>query len=278
MPAADLTLLLAFGAGIVSFVSPCVLPLVPAYLAQLTVVAVVRGEAPAGTGSSRWLAIRHALAYVVGFAAVFTFLGISASLIGGGLYDYLPTLRTIGGLLLILMGLNLAGILTLPAVERLFQRTWRPLEAGAVGQLARASGTVSLRGPLAASGSPGLGDRLGGRLVGGRGGWLASFGLGVVFAVGWTPCIGIILGSILTLAASSGQTLQGGLLLFSYSLGLGLPFVALAIVYDRAPAVIRPLVRNGRSVSLVGGLLVVAIGFAMVFDWLTLLARFSPGV
>ncbi|HEY5275858.1 MAG TPA: cytochrome c biogenesis protein CcdA, partial [Coriobacteriia bacterium] len=112
MPASDLTLVLAFGAGIISFVSPCVLPLVPAYIGQLTVVAVVRGEGPAAAGSSRWLAVRHSLAYVVGFASVFTFLGVSASLIGGGLYDLLPTLRAIGGLVLIVMGLNLAGILT----------------------------------------------------------------------------------------------------------------------------------------------------------------------
>jgi cytochrome c-type biogenesis protein len=278
MPASDLTLLLAFGAGIISFVSPCVLPLVPAYIGQLTVVAVVRGEGPAAAGSSRWLAVRHSLAYVVGFASVFTFLGVSASLIGGGLYDLLPTLRTIGGLVLIVMGLNLAGILTLPAIQRVFQRTWRPLEAGAAGQLARSSGTVSFGTQRDGGGDPGFGERLGGRLVGGRGGWLASFGLGVVFAVGWTPCIGIILGGILTVAASSGQTLQGGLLLFAYSLGLGLPFVALAIVYDRAPAVIRPLVRHGRAVSTIGGLLVVAIGLAMVFDVLTLLARLAPGV
>jgi cytochrome c-type biogenesis protein len=278
MPASDLTLLLAFGAGIISFVSPCVLPLVPAYIGQLTVVAVVRGEGPAAASSSRWLAVRHSLAYVVGFASVFTFLGVSASLIGGGLYDLLPTLRTIGGLVLIVMGLNLAGILTLPAIQRVFQRTWRPLEAGAAGQLARSSGTVSFGTQRDASRDPGFGERLGGRLVGGRGGWLASFGLGVVFAVGWTPCIGIILGGILTVAASSGQTLQGGLLLFAYSLGLGLPFVALAIVYDRAPAVIRPLVRHGRAVSTIGGLLVVAIGLAMVFDVLTLLARLAPGV
>ncbi len=278
MPASDLTLLLAFGAGIISFVSPCVLPLVPAYIGQLTVVAVVRGEDRGASGSARWLAVRHSLAYVVGFAAVFTFLGVSASLIGGGLYDLLPTLRTIGGVLLIVMGLNLAGILTLPALQRLFQRTWRPLEAGAAGQLARSSGTLSFGTPVNGSRAPGLGERLGGRLVGGRGGWLASFGLGVVFAVGWTPCIGIILGSILTVAASSGQTVQGGLLLFAYSLGLGLPFVALAIVYDRAPGVIRPLVRHGQAVSFVGGLLVVAIGLAMVFDVLTLLARLAPGV
>jgi cytochrome c-type biogenesis protein len=278
MPASDLTLLLAFGAGIISFVSPCVLPLVPAYIGQLTVVAVVRGEGPAAAGSSRWLAVRHSLAYVVGFASVFTFLGVSASLIGGGLYALLPTLRTIGGLVLIVMGLNLAGILTLPAIQRVFQRTWRPLEAGAAGQLARSSGTVSFGTQRDGIRDAGFGERLGGRLVGGRGGWLASFGLGVVFAVGWTPCIGIILGGILTVAASSGQTLQGGLLLFAYSLGLGLPFVALAIVYDRAPAVIRPLVRHGRAVSTIGGLLVVAIGLAMVFDVLTLLARLAPGV
>jgi cytochrome c-type biogenesis protein len=278
MPPSQLTLLLAFAAGIVSFVSPCVLPLVPAYLAQLTVVAVVQADSPAGVGGSRWLAVRHALAYVVGFAAVFTFLGVSASLIGGGLYDFLPTLRSVGGLLLIALGLNLAGILTLPAFERVLQRSWRPLQAGASSQLAHAGGTLSLDSRRDTNRGPGFGERLGGRLVAGRGGWLASFGLGVVFAVGWTPCIGIILGSILTMAASAGQTVQGGLLLFAYSLGLGLPFVALAVVYDRAPSVTRPLVRHGRAVSFVGGLMVAAIGVAMLFDWLTLLARLAPGV
>jgi len=176
------------------------------------------------------------------------------------------------------MGLNLAGILTVPAIQRVLQRTWRPLEAGASAQLAHASGTISLWAARDAGSGPGVGDRLGGRLVGARGGWLASFGLGVVFAVGWTPCIGIILGSILTLAATSGQTLQGGLLLFTYSLGLGLPFIALALVYDRAPAFTRPLVRNGSAVSLLGGLLVVVIGVAMAFDWLSFLARLAPGV
>jgi cytochrome c-type biogenesis protein len=222
--------------------------------------------------------VRHAVAYVVGFAAVFTFLGVSATFLGGGLYDFLPTLRVVGGLLLIVMGLNLAGLLTVPAIQRILQRTWRPLEAGASAQLAHASGTISLWAARDASSGPGVGDRLGGRLVGARGGWLASFGLGVVFAVGWTPCIGIILGSILTLAATSGQTLQGGLLLFTYSLGLGLPFIALALVYDRAPAITRPLVRNGSAVSLLGGLLVVVIGVAMAFDWLSFLARLAPGV
>ena len=107
-----------------------------------------------------------------------------------------------------------------------------------------------------------------------RGGWLASFGLGAIFAIGWTPCIGIILGGILTLAATSGTAVQGGLLLVAYTIGLGLPFLLIAAVYDRAPGLLRPLVRHGRAMSLVGGLLVVLIGVAMVFDWLSLMPRY----
>jgi cytochrome c-type biogenesis protein len=270
MDASELTLLLAFGAGILSFLSPCVLPLVPAYIGQLTVVAVV-GRANAIP--SRWLAVRHAFAYVLGFGAVFTILGITATFVGGPLGEYLPALRTIGGILLIVMGLNLAGILRIPALDR----TWRPLEAGAAGAVAQQTGTVAFVTPGGAAG-PGVGERLGGRLVGGRGGILASFGLGVVFAIGWTPCIGIILGGILTVAASSTTTLQGALLLVAYTLGLGIPFILLGVVYDRAPAVVRPLVRHGRAVSLVGGLLVALIGVFMLMDWLTWFSRLAPGI
>jgi len=270
METSDVTLLVAFVAGLLSFLSPCVLPLVPAYIGQLTVVAVV-GRANATP--SRWLAVRHAVAYVLGFGAVFTILGITATFVGGPLADYLPALRTIGGILLIVMGLNLAGILRIPALER----TWRPLETGAAGALAETTGTTAFASPGPAA-EPGLGEQLGGRLVGGRGGIGASFGLGVVFAIGWTPCIGIILGSILTVAASSGTTLQGGLLLVAYTLGLGIPFILLGVVYDRAPALVRPLVRHGRTVSLIGGLLVAAIGVFMVMDWLSLLSRLAPGI
>ncbi len=270
MDPADLTLLVAFGAGILSFLSPCVLPLVPAYIGQLTVVAVV-GRANAVP--SRWLAVRHAIAYVLGFGAVFTILGITATFVGGPISDYLPALRVAGGFLLIVMGLNLAGILPIPALDR----TWRPLEAGAAGALAQQTGTVAFAATDAGA-RPGVGDRLGGRLVGGRGGIFASFGLGVVFAVGWTPCIGIILGSILTVAASSGTTLQGGLLLVAYTLGLGVPFILLGVVYDRAPALVRPLVRHGREVSFVGGILVAIIGVFMILDWLTFFSRLAPGV
>ncbi len=120
---------------------------------------------------------------------------------------------------------------------------------------------------------PSIADRMGGRMVSDRGGWLASFGLGAIFAIGWSPCIGIILGGILTMAITSGTTAAGTVLLIAYTIGLGLPFIAIAVVYDRAPAVIRPLVRHGRVVSLIGGLLVALIGVAMVFDWLSYLPR-----
>ena len=259
----DLTILVALAAGLISFLSPCVLPLVPAYLGQLTAIAVA--GAPGAAQASRWLAVRHALAYVAGFGAVFTLLGITATFAAGPLVDYLPALRVIGGAALIILGLNLAGVLRVAALER----TWRPLDAGASGSLATATGTIALGNPR-----QGLGDRLGGRIVSARGGWLASFGLGAIFAVGWTPCIGIILGGILTMAATSGTVLQGTVLLVAYTIGLGLPFLAIALVYDRAPALLAPLVRHGRVVSLVGGLLVSLIGVAMVFDWLSLLPRY----
>jgi cytochrome c-type biogenesis protein len=261
----NLTIAVAIGAGLLSFLSPCVLPLVPAYIGQLSAVAVV---GRASGEMSRWLAVRHAVAYVAGFGAVFTILGLTATYLAGPLVDVLPLLRQVGGILLILLGLNLAGILKIPALDR----SWRPLDAGAAGSLATASGTVALGTPGAAATGPGFAERL----VGARGGWLASFGLGAIFAIGWTPCIGIILGGILTMAATSGSTGQGAILLVAYTAGLGIPFLLIAAAYDRAPALIRPLVRHGRAVSLGSGLLVALIGVAMLMDWLALLARFVP--
>jgi cytochrome c-type biogenesis protein len=279
--AGDLTLLVAFGAGVLSFLSPCVLPLVPAYLGQLTAVAVA---AAAGGTPSRWTAFRHAIAYVAGFGAVFTLLGVTATFVAAGFSEYMPVLRQVGGAILIVLGLNLAGVLRIPRLDR----TWRPLDAGASGSLANATGTVSLSAaPAVAAGhagslggdappTPGFGERLGGRLVSSRGGWLASFGLGAIFAVGWTPCIGVILGGILGLASTSQTVLQGGLLLVAYTAGLGLPFLAIALLYDRAPGLLRPLVRHGRAVSVIGGALVVLIGIAMLMDWLARIPSLFP--
>ncbi len=265
----DLTILVALAAGVISFLSPCVLPLVPAYLGQLSAIAVAGGGPLETERPDRWLAMRHALAFVAGFTSVFTLLGVTATYLAQGLVDILPTLRVVGGAILIVLGLSLAGILRIPALDR----TWRPLDAGAAGSLATTTGSIAL-----STGSPdarpSFSDRLGGRLVRSDGGWLASLGLGAIFAIGWTPCIGIILGGILTMAATSGTVAQGTLLLVGYCLGLGLPFIAIALAYDRTPGLLRPLLRHGRTVSLVGGLLVSAIGVAMVLDLLRLLPRY----
>ena len=259
----DFTILVAIAAGLVSFVSPCVLPLVPAYLGQLTAVAV------AAQGSSerpsRWAAVRHAIAFVLGFGTVFTLLGVTATFAGGLIADFMQPLRVIGGGVLVIMGLSLAGIIHIGFLDR----TWRPLDAGASASLATTTGGMA----LAPAGGGGFGGKMGGRLVGGRVGLGAAFTLGAIFAIGWTPCIGVVLGGILTMAATAEGKLQGTLLLVGYTAGLGIPFIVIAAFYDRSRGLVRFLVRHGRAVSLVGGLLVVAIGIAMMFDWLVYLPR-----
>src|SRR5512141_1238113 len=258
----DYTFLVAVVAGVISFLSPCVLPLVPAYLGQLTAVAVAARQ---GGSPSRWAALRYAVAYVAGFGTVFTLLGVTAAFAGGAIADYIGTLRFWGGVVLVVMGLSLAGILRIGFLER----TWRPLDAGASAGLTSATGGMTL-----APAGGGVGGRMGSRLVGGKAGLGTAFALGAVFAVGWTPCIGVILGGILTMAATSATALTGALLLVGYTLGLGVPFMLIAAFYDSAPGVMRPLVRHGRIVSLIGGMLVVAIGLAMMFDLLVLLPRY----
>lgn len=263
--ATEISFLIAVAAGLLSFLSPCVLPLVPAYLGQLTAIAVTH-SAP-GTAPSRWTAVRHALAYVLGFGSVFTLLGVTATFAAAGLSAYIDELRTAGGIVLVVLGLSLAGVIRIPLLER----SWRPLDAGASAAFATAGGGIAL-----APAGDGLGARAGARLATPRAGMLASFGLGAIFAVGWTPCIGVILGGILGLAASSATVGAGAILLVGYTLGLGLPFVAVALLFDRSPALLRPLLRHGHAVSVAGGLLVVAIGIAMILDLLTWIVRLVP--
>jgi cytochrome c-type biogenesis protein len=210
---------------------------------------------------------------VAGFGAVFTLLGLTAAFAGGAIADLIKPMRIIGGAVLVVMGLSLAGILRIPVLER----TWRPLDAGAATSIAETTGGTALA-PVQGGG---LGGRVGSRLAAGRSGLGAAFVLGAVFAVGWTPCIGAILGGILMMAATSEGKLQGALLLVGYTVGLGAPFVLIAAFYDRSRGLVRFLVRHGRIVSLVGGLLVVAIGLAMMFDMLVLLPKyfqFSPAL
>lgn len=260
----DYTVLGAVIAGLISFVSPCVLPLVPAYLGQLTAVAVA-AQGPDGR-PSRWTAVRHALLYVAGFGLVFTFLGVTATFAGGALYDYMREIRVVAGALLVVLGLSMAGILRVGILER----TWRPLDAGAAQGLTSMGGTLSL-----ATAETGAAGRLGNRLVSGRAGYGTSFALGTIFALGWTPCIGAFLGYVLTEAAQASNKLGGGILLLAYTAGLGIPFILVAAFYDRARGPMRFLVRHGRAVSVVGGLVIAVFGVAMMLDVLTVFSQYA---
>ena len=224
----QLTIAAALLAGLVSFLSPCVLPVVPAYLGQMGAISLAGSAVEVRPGwSKRWRVLPHALAFVAGFGAVFTLLGATATYAGGFLAPQLPVLRPLGGAILIVLGLNLAGFLPLA----LLARSWRPFDA---------------------------------RL---RGNPLGPFGLGAIFALGWTPCIGPTLGAIFGLAAM-GQGAVSAILFAAYSLGLGLPFIALAMALDEAPRLIRPLRARARAVELAGGGLVMLVGVSLIFNWL----------
>lgn len=260
----DVTLAAALLAGLLSFLSPCVLPVVPAYLGQLGIVAAAR---PAGLGSATslatsgemavdggfspapaprpepaqatgWRAMPNAFAFVLGFTVVFTIVGILIYQAASPLRDHLPLLRQIGGVILVILGLNLMGVINFRALAR----SWKPLE------------------------------RFDGRPRTQRGGIVGGFVLGSVFAIGWTPCIGPVLGSILMMAAVGASPQVVGLLV-AYSLGLGIPFIVVALAVDRAPLITRPLLRYSRFIEIAGGLLIIFLGLALIFDWLDLIAR-----
>jgi cytochrome c-type biogenesis protein len=257
----DVTLGAALLAGLLSFLSPCVLPVVPAYLGQLGIVATARpagvgntslasvGEiavdggfspapAPATAQLTGWRAMPNAFAFVLGFTLVFTVVGIVFFQVASPLRENLPLLRQIGGVILVILGLNLMGVLRF----RTLARSWKPFER--------------------------FGDGSGQR----RGGLVGGFVLGSVFAVGWTPCIGPVFGSILMMAAVGASPQVVGLLL-AYSLGLGIPFIIVALAFDRAPLITRPLLRYSRFIEIAGGVLIIILGLALIFDWLDLIAR-----
>jgi cytochrome c-type biogenesis protein len=221
--------LTALVAGALSFLSPCVLPIVPAYLGRLAALSA---------GASR---MRHALFFTCGFSVIFIALGISAGYVGGAAGKLLPVVQIPVGVAVTIGGLHLAGLVRIPQLDR-------------------------MRAP-----TPIL-----------RGGYLGSLLLGAAFAIAWTPCIGVILGAILGIAAAGSNPGGAALLLALYSLGLALPFLALAALADRSPLALQKLLgrlRGGTRVAgVVGGLLVAAIGVLIATGGLTVLSRLLPGI
>lgn len=227
------TPLLAFAAGLLSCASPCVLPLLPAYMGNLS--GVVAGSAEAGRARTRVMA--HALTFVLGFTLVFIVLGASVGFVGYAVRDEQGLLRKIGGIFMIAMGLQLAGIIRIPGLER----TYQP-----IGQ---SSGFTPQRV-----------------------GYARSLGLGSAMGVGWTPCIGPTLGGILTLAATSGTVWTATGLLLAYSAGLAVPFLVAGFAVDRVQSLsirLRPVMP---LVSIASGVILI---FAGALIYTNALAQFN---
>ena len=213
----------AFAAGIISFLSPCVLPLVPGY------VSYVAGRTPTNgpserTGGTRLSAVGLSLCFVFGFSSVFIVLGASATAFGRLALGYRVELNMIGGAIVILFGLFLTGLVRPP---------WMMREV-----------------------------RLHTDIPGGRA--LSAYVLGLAFAFGWTPCIGPILGAILTVGAASATVAEGVALLAIYSLGLGVPFLLAAVFTDSLTRRMKAMRRAGRMLQPAAGAVMIAMGIAMI--------------
>ncbi|MCL4811981.1 MAG: cytochrome c biogenesis protein CcdA [Vicinamibacteraceae bacterium] len=229
------SLLAAFVAGVLSFISPCVLPLVPGYLSFVSGVSLDQMRASGGDASrSRSRVFIASLAFVVGFSMVFVALGASASAIGQFLMERLSLLGKIAGVVIILFGLHMMGVLRI---------TWLYSQA-------RVETNRKPAGPLGAM------------LV------------GIAFAFGWTPCIGPILAAILAVAASRETVAEGVQLLGVYSAGLGVPFLLTSLAVDRFFAAFARIRKHYHLIEITSGVLLVGIGVLMVTNRLTLIAQY----
>ncbi len=232
------TAVLAFAAGVLSFSSPCCLPLLPGYVSYISTASDDGPGGAVGTTVTvvppRSRTLWSALLFVAGFGTVFTALGAGASGVSAVLLDNRALLSRVGGVVVIVLGLVVAGVVRIPAaLMREYRMDLTRVRPGPAGALP----------------------------------------MGMAFAIGWVPCIGPVLAGILTLAASRGSSAQGAALLAVYSLGLGLPFLGLALAASRLEPVVRWLRRRARAVELTGGAVLVLMGVLMVTDqWLRFFA------
>ena len=223
---ATLGVAIAFTAGLLSFLSPCVLPLVPSYITFLTGLSIEN------VSRARRVALLHALLFIAGFTAIFVALGAGATAIGVLLGAYRDWISRIGGVLLIVFGFVLLEVLTIPALsrERRVYLAEKPV------------------------------------------GLLGSLLVGIAFGAGWTPCIGPILGGILSLASVSASMSRGLGLLLAYSAGLAVPFLLAALAIDRFIALLARMRRGLAWVSRISGALLVGVGVLLVTGYFTVLA------
>ena len=241
----------AFLGGVVSFASPCCLPLIPAYVSYMV------GTATEGPRARR-TTFSHGLAFVAGFSLVFVGFWASIGVVGYVLADYQILLRQVGGAILVFLGLQVAGVIDVPALWR----DTRPLPA-MVGGPAMGG---SLGGYGGASGSP---------VAIARPGYRRSLLFGTLFAAGWSPCIGPILGAIIGLASATASVAQGTVLLVAYAAGLAVPFLAVSLGADWVARRLAFVGRHHRAVSLITGATLMAVGVLMITGALAKLATLA---
>jgi cytochrome c-type biogenesis protein len=226
----------AFSAGLLSFLSPCVLPLVPSYLSFVTGMSLEDLQ----EGVDKRATMIHSTLFVVGFSAIFMLLGASASFLGQFFRHYEVWIARIGGVIIILLGLHLAGAFRLTPLMREKRMHLHDKPAG----------------------------------------YLGTLGVGAAFGAGWTPCIGPVLGAILTFAASSDAFWSGVVLLGVYSLGLAVPFLVSAWAMEKFLEVFARFRRFLPTVQVVSGVLLVILGVLLMTGTFTILStyltRFTP--
>ena len=231
----QISLFAAFSAGLLSFISPCVLPLVPSYLSYITGLSVENLAKVEERERFKAAILLNALLFIAGFSTVFIAFGASASLIGQVLYEYQDIIRKVGGILIIIFGLYLLGILKLSffmTERRLVHFESRPV------------------------------------------GYLGSFLIGTAFAAGWTPCVGPVLGTILAYASTTESMSGGVMLLSAYSFGLGLPFFLTAFGMDTFLSYFKSFRTYLGGVSFVSGGLLILVGVMIFTDSVTLFTSF----
>lgn len=214
---------LAFSAGLVSFLSPCVAPLVPSYLTFVTGMTLDELTASDGSSAARSRTMLHATVFVLGFAIVFVSLGAAATALGVAIGRSLAWVQRIGGVVIMLFGMQLLGLFRVPALMREKRVHIATKPAGLAG----------------------------------------SFVVGIAFGAGWTPCVGPVLATILLYAGTSGSVAHGTLLLATYALGLAIPFLVCAYGFDRLVTRTRALRRWLRPLELLTGAALVVIGLVL---------------
>ena len=228
----NVSLSLAFLAGLASFLTPCVFSLVPAYIGYLG----GRSIAVAEKSDDRWEAFRHGLAFVLGFSLVFISMGIAASAVGGLLYDIRTWLAKIGGIVVVILGIHMTGLFRIPFLEYDLRPRTIP-------------------------------DR--------NRGYISSLFLGIVFSAGWSPCVGPVLGAILTLAFNGGSILKGIQLLSAYSVGLAVPFLLAALGIGWVSIILKKYSKVMRITEIVMGVILIIVGVMLFLGIFEQIARFG---